>query len=241
MAACAVYLKSHSYGEYVFDWAWADAYQRHGLHYYPKLLCAVPFTPVPGAGCWRATPHRAAAAARDAADLQARELSRRICCSWTLPIRAAAAEGWMLRQTVQFHWHNRSRRGYAGFDEFLGQPDARQAQGDRAGAAPRGRGGRHLRRARARRSTPRVGLLLRCYTRTYAAHHSTPYLNREFFHRMRTRWREHCLMFLAQREGRRIACRCWPSTLIAAKPTAGTGAAPNTSLPAFRGLLLPAD
>ena len=46
--ACALYLKSHSYGEYVFDWAWADAYQRHGLRYYPKLLSAVPFTPVAG-------------------------------------------------------------------------------------------------------------------------------------------------------------------------------------------------
>ena len=47
-AACPLYLKAHSYGEYVFDWAWADAYQRHGLRYYPKLLSAVPFTPVPG-------------------------------------------------------------------------------------------------------------------------------------------------------------------------------------------------
>jgi len=47
-AACATYLKSHSYGEYVFDWAWADAYRRHGLRYYPKLLSAIPFTPVPG-------------------------------------------------------------------------------------------------------------------------------------------------------------------------------------------------
>src|SRR5205085_11829173 len=47
-AACALYLKSHSYGEYVFDWSWADAYRRHGLRYYPKLLGAVPFTPVPG-------------------------------------------------------------------------------------------------------------------------------------------------------------------------------------------------
>jgi len=46
--AMPLYLKSHSYGEYVFDWAWADAYQRHGLDYYPKLLCAVPFTPVRG-------------------------------------------------------------------------------------------------------------------------------------------------------------------------------------------------
>ena len=48
VAACALYLKSHSYGEYVFDWAWANAYQQHGLSYYPKALVAVPFTPVPG-------------------------------------------------------------------------------------------------------------------------------------------------------------------------------------------------
>jgi len=48
LAACPAWLKSHSYGEYVFDWAWADAYRRHGLAYYPKLLVAVPFTPVPG-------------------------------------------------------------------------------------------------------------------------------------------------------------------------------------------------
>ena len=47
-AACPMYLKNNSYGEYVFDWAWADAYRRHGLDYYPKLLVAVPFTPVPG-------------------------------------------------------------------------------------------------------------------------------------------------------------------------------------------------
>ena len=48
VAACPLYLKDHSYGEYVFDWAWADAYRRHGLDYYPKLLDAIPFTPVPG-------------------------------------------------------------------------------------------------------------------------------------------------------------------------------------------------
>src|ERR1700743_2258413 len=46
--ALPLYLQSHSYGEFVFDWAWADAYQRHGLHYYPKLLSAVPFSPIPG-------------------------------------------------------------------------------------------------------------------------------------------------------------------------------------------------
>src|SRR6187402_3119042 len=48
IAGCALYLKAHSYGEYVFDWAWANAYQQHGLKYYPKALVAAPFTPVPG-------------------------------------------------------------------------------------------------------------------------------------------------------------------------------------------------
>jgi len=48
VAACPLYLKAHSYGEYVFDWAWADAHERHGIRYYPKALVAVPFTPVPG-------------------------------------------------------------------------------------------------------------------------------------------------------------------------------------------------
>jgi len=57
VAACPSYLKSHSYGEYVFDWAWADAYERHGLRYYPKLLCAVPFTPVPGSRLLARSPH----------------------------------------------------------------------------------------------------------------------------------------------------------------------------------------
>jgi len=58
-AAAPLYRKHHSYGEYVFDWAWADAHQRHGVDYYPKWLVAVPFTPVPARACWPSTPRRA--------------------------------------------------------------------------------------------------------------------------------------------------------------------------------------
>ncbi len=58
VAACPLYLKTHSYGEYVFDQAWASAYEQHGVPYYPKALVAVPFTPVPGAACWRVMPPR---------------------------------------------------------------------------------------------------------------------------------------------------------------------------------------
>ena len=67
-AAMPLYLKSHSYGEYVFDWAWADAYQRHGLAYYPKLLCAIPFTPVTGSRLLARTPQQRQILAQAALD-----------------------------------------------------------------------------------------------------------------------------------------------------------------------------
>ncbi len=107
-AACALYLKDHSYGEYVFDHAWANAYQQHGLDYYPKALVAVPFTPVPGARLL----------ARNAAE---RTLLVKALTAWceeenlsSLHVLFASDEdvaaceeaGLMLRHTVQFHWTN---------------------------------------------------------------------------------------------------------------------------------------
>jgi uncharacterized protein len=107
-AACPLYLKDHSYGEYVFDWAWASAYQQHGLAYYPKALIAAPFTPVPGARLL----------ARDARTRQAllkavlRWCGREKLSSLHLlfgddeDVAACATAGLMLRHTVQFHWKN---------------------------------------------------------------------------------------------------------------------------------------
>ena len=121
VAACPLYLKDHSYGEYVFDWAWADAYQRHGLRYYPKLLGAVPFTPVPGPRLL----------ARDAAGRQvllqamqwlAREgkySSAHLLFLDQADQQAAREAGWMMRSTVQFHWTNREAAPYADFADFL--------------------------------------------------------------------------------------------------------------------------
>ena len=120
VAACAVYVKNHSYGEYVFDWAWANAHQQHGLPYYPKGVVAVPFTPVPGARLL----------ARDA---QAREALVRTLVRWCdqlglsslhllfagdADVAACADAGLMLRHTVQFHWTN-TEPGYADFAAFL--------------------------------------------------------------------------------------------------------------------------
>ena len=107
-AACALYQKAHSYGEYVFDWAWANAYEQHGLAYYPKALAAVPFTPVPGSRLLACD----AAARRTLVDAilawckQEKQSSFHLL--FAAPDDAAACEqaGLMLRHTVQFHWIN---------------------------------------------------------------------------------------------------------------------------------------
>ncbi len=109
-AACPLYLKQHSYGEYVFDWSWANAYEQHGLRYYPKGLVAVPFTPVPGARLL-AVDGTARAALLQAllAQVQQHSLSSLHLLFLQDPDVAACAQaGLMLRHTVQFHWHNRA-------------------------------------------------------------------------------------------------------------------------------------
>ena len=121
VAACPLYLKDHSYGEYVFDWAWADAYRRHGLDYYPKLLDAIPFTPVPGPRLLARTPAHRLLLLR-AIEQLAR--SARLSSAHLLFLdeedQAAAREaGWSLRTTVQFHWTNRAPTPYADFADFL--------------------------------------------------------------------------------------------------------------------------
>lgn len=118
VGAMPLYLKMNSYGEFVFDFAWADAYHRHGLHYYPKLVCAVPFTPVTGARLLAAT-----AALRTLLLRHALQFARDLGVSSLhglffseTDIRKAQAQGMMLRQDVQFHWQN---PGYRDFDDFL--------------------------------------------------------------------------------------------------------------------------
>ena len=121
VGAVPMYLKSHSYGEYVFDWGWADAYERSGSRYYPKLLCAVPFTPVPGPRLLVAPD--AAAETRSHLIAGMVELARQHKLS-SLHVNfpeadqfAAFAEaGFLQRIGQQFHWTN---QGYRDFDDYL--------------------------------------------------------------------------------------------------------------------------
>ncbi|OAD86264.1 hypothetical protein ATN89_00125 [Comamonas thiooxydans] len=108
LAACPLYIKTHSYGEYVFDWAWARAYQQHGLPYYPKGLLAVPFTPVPGSRLLaRSQALRVALVHAVQAWAAEQQLSSlHLLFGDADDLAACAAAGWMQRSTVQFHWTN---------------------------------------------------------------------------------------------------------------------------------------
>ena len=216
VAACPAWLKSHSYGEYVFDWAWADAYRRHGLDYYPKLLVAVPFTPVPGSRLL-AVDDEARALLAQALRALARETaasSLHVLFGDDADQAALAQAGCGARAGVQFHW---TAEGDADFAAFLArmQRDKRkkiqqeQRRVREAGVLFEVREGRDIRPAD-------WDFFYRCYQLTYHAHHSTPYLSRDFFARMASEMPEHWLLFTALREGRPVA-----ASLIALDPRRG--------------------
>ena len=142
-AACPMYLKNNSYGEYVFDWAWANAYAQHGLDYYPKALVAVPFTPVPGARLLaRDAAARTALVKALIQQVRDEDLSSvHLLFAQPQDVKACEDAGMMLRHTVQFHWKNEAPSAdgppstFTSFDHFLSQPAAGKAQEDPPGTA----------------------------------------------------------------------------------------------------------
>ncbi|MDB5752573.1 MAG: family N-acetyltransferase [Ramlibacter sp.] len=209
-AACPLYLKDHSYGEYVFDWAWANAYQEHGLRYYPKALAAVPFTPVPGPRLLaRDDAGRAALLQAVLALCRQQKLSSlHLLFAGDDDVRACEAAGLMLRHTVQFHWTN---AGYPDFDAFLAslaQEKRKKIRQERRKVAQAGVVFRH---AQGRAITAADWeFFYRCYERTYLEHGNAPYLAPSFFAAMARDMPENWLLFIAQHDGRAIA-----SSLIA--------------------------
>jgi uncharacterized protein len=203
LAAMPCYLKSHSYGEYVFDWSWADAYARHQLRYYPKLLSAIPFTPASGPRLLIAEhAERGTVIARIVEEMR-KQLSQHGISSWHLlfPQHELASDftaaGLSLRNGVQFHWHN---RGYRDFEDFLDGFVSRKRKSVR----------------RERRQVAEQGLQLRTlrgseidaamwdrfhvfYQMTYARRSGHGgYLNRDFFHRLGQTMPESLLLVVAE-------------------------------------------
>jgi predicted N-acyltransferase len=205
--AMPLYVKSHSRGEYVFDWAWADAYERHGLEYYPKLLSAIPFTPVAGPRILAESPAVAAALAAGVIDVARDSGASSLHCLFPTQEQAAllAGNGMMLRYGVQFHWINPGD-GVADFDAYLALMN-------------------HTKRKKIKQERRRVreasitfrwlegdaiaendwAFFARCYTRTYREHHNTPYLNLDFFQRIGRTMPENLLLIIAERDGHDIA------------------------------------
>jgi predicted N-acyltransferase len=216
VAACLLYLKDHSYGEYVFDWAWAEAYQRHGLRYYPKLLGAVPFTPVPGTRLMAADASARALLLQVLPQLAA-ELgasSVHVLYLDAVDTKAAMDAGWMLRKGVQFHWqdpesltnpHSTIRRWphFEGFLASLQREKRKKIQQERRRVADAGIVFDVLQGQAITEAD--WDFFYRCYQTTYREHHSTPYLSRDFFARMASTMPQHWLMFVARRDGERVA------------------------------------
>lgn len=206
LGAAPLYLKDHSYGEYVFDWAWADAYARTGLRYYPKLVCTVPFTPATGPRLLAApgAKHTAVAGALIEGAL---EQARRMGVSsvhWLFvtegDLRTLEAAGFLRRSGVQFHWQN---RGYRDFDDFLSTFTAdkrKKIKQERryvrtAGVEMEVLAGADITAAHCDR-------LYEFYCATIREHRAIAYLTRDFFHALVEAMPQHVVLVLARRGGR---------------------------------------
>jgi len=201
--AMPLFVKSHSYGEYVFDWAWADAYARHGVEYYPKLLCAVPFTPVTGPRLLARDERAREALLAAALELARQASSLHILFPTEGEARLMQAQGMMLRRTVQFHWEN---AGDADFEAFLARMSHRRRKNIRQERRRVREAGVTLRRLRGREIEPaHWEFFYRCYRTTYAAHGSRPYLNLQFFRRFGATLGQHAVMVLAERAAAPVA------------------------------------
>jgi uncharacterized protein len=203
--AVPLYLKSHSYGEYVFDWAWADAYERHGVPYYPKLLAAVPFTPATGPRILARDANVRSALAKTLMQIARDSGASSLHVLFPLDAEAEAMReaGLLERRGVQFHWTNES---YADFDDFLSRlshDKRKKIRQERKRVVAEGVQFRRILGSEATKAD--WDFFNRCYRKTYAEHRSTPYLNRAFFGLLGERMGDQVLLVIAEREGRPIA------------------------------------
>ena len=204
--AMALYIKPHSYGEYVFDWAWADAYQRHGLNYYPKAVGAVPFTPVPGTRLLADGESSQAALLEAAVTLAKQEAwsSLHLLFLSASDLKSTESAGWLSRHTVQFHWHN---MGFEDFDHFLqalNQEKRKKIKQERRKVKEAGV--RFVAIEGANIQSTDWDFFYKCYAQTYFEHGNAPYLSRDFFQRMQDNMPENWVLFVAEKEGQRMAC-----------------------------------
>jgi uncharacterized protein len=204
VGAMPLYAKDHSYGEYVFDHAWADALHRAGGRYYPKLQCAVPFTPVPGRRIFARDPSVELALAQSALGLAQRADASSVHTTFASEALCARLKplGYLTRVGVQYHWFN---RGYATFADFLADLSSQKRKTIRRERA-RACDGVTVRRLRGSEITARDwDFFFRCYMDTGSRKWGSPYLNREFFMLLGERVADQCVLFIADADGVPVA------------------------------------
>ena len=205
VAAAPLYLKEHSYGEYVFDWSWADAYRRNGLQYYPKLLSAIPFTPITGPRLLAIDPSARRALIKGMVGLVSKldVSSLHLLYPQDEDWPAIESERLLRRNGVQFHWRNQNYRHFEDFLNSLSQPKRKKIRAERRKVQEAGVN--VVRLSGNEIESKHWQFFRRCYDSTYLAHHSTPYLNEAFFRGLGEHLSQHCLLTIASREGQPIA------------------------------------
>ncbi|RMO98320.1 hypothetical protein ALQ33_03680 [Pseudomonas syringae pv. philadelphi] len=206
VAALPAYRKWHSYGEYVFDHAWADACRRAGIAYYPKLLVAVPFSPVGGSRILSATPQSGIELLSELPAYLQREGLSSAHVNFTDPAADALFEtqsGWLQRIGCQFHWHNRGYRDFQDFLDALSSRKRKQTRKEREQVAGQGIEFEWLEGAQM--TEVLWDFVYACYSNTYEVRGQAPYLNREFFSLLAERMPESIRVVIALQGSRPVA------------------------------------
>ncbi len=200
-----LYVKNHSYGEYVFDWAWAEAYERSGLNYYPKLLSAIPFTPITSS---RLLANNLEIQTLMIAALNETMLKHQLSSAHVIfPDDDSAAvllqAGWIQRQGVQFRWENEDFSNFDDFLSVLSHDKRKKIKQERKKVAA---SGVICRRIKGTDITPEEwSFFYQCYENTYIEHRSTPYLTTAFFQEIGLSMPQNILLVLAYIDGIPVA------------------------------------
>ncbi|SNX28555.1 hypothetical protein SAMN06295945_0887 [Polynucleobacter meluiroseus] len=209
IGAMPLYLKQHSYGEFVFDWSWAEAYAQNGLEYYPKALCAIPFTPVKGPrllalpGDEKETIQTLLVTALKSLITDNALSSAHILFSEPAELTKLTEQGFMLRDSVQFHWQN---PGYQDFEQFLAALNMKRRKNIRRERAQVASAAIHFKHIPGLQATQSDWeFFYRCYANTYLEHRSSPYLSAAFFQKLGEVMPENLHLIIAYRNEQMVA------------------------------------